>query len=438
MFRAGLTVVRRVIAAAALLALMICGAEVAVRIYEVWNGGKICTSGSGVCDDASGLTIPSWSFYQELKPMAVARVESRDLRTRVEIHTNSFGLRGPEVTVPKPGNVYRIIVLGDETLFAPETSDTDHFCTLMQDRLQQASSIQIEVVNAAIPGHCPLTEFLLFKHRLLGLQPDLVMLHFDWSDVADDRQIRRRAHCDDEGVPQSCPHASFVTSRKVRAHEAWRQQFRLLDWALSYLGAEWRQQIARQTAVSRESDTNPYAWLRDERPSKNASFRNSVGPVEDLADLCHQAEIPFILMTSPKPWQVSENCSRGEGVRLAAGVAQDACFSNRAPFDVLARFADRSKIPFIDGSPVIGSGRDAESNYLNYAPRWSAAGHLRMAELVTKFLFETTQGPWNRQYAPPQQQQATSHDPPERSIQWAGGPRQNPERIVRQQDRPLR
>lgn len=370
--------------------------------------------------------------------MSVAHVEARDLRTRVEIRTNSFGLRGPEFIVPKPDNVYRIIVLGDETLFAPETSETDHFCTVMQERLQQLSNLRIEVINAGVPGHCPLTEFLLFKHRLLSTQPDLVIMHYDWSDVADDRQIRRRARCDDEEVPQSCPHATLVASKKFRQHEAWRDQFRLLDWGLSALGAEWRQQIARQTAASRESDTNPYAWLRDERPAKNASFRNSVRPVEDLFDLCQSTGISFLLMTSPKPWQVSEKCSRGDGVRLAAGVAQDACFSNRAPFDVLARFAERSRMHFVDGSQVLATGRDPESNFLNNAPRWSAAGHLRMAELVTKFLFETTDGPWNQQYSPPNVQPISPVQRSEPSVQWVGGQRSGTDRVVRHPDRPLR
>ena len=434
MFRAGLTFIRRFFFAAALLVLLVCGAEVAVRVYEASTGDSVCSQRDAICSDPSQLTIPSWSFYQELKPLATAQVECRDSNSLVEIKTNSLGLRGPELAVPKPAKVYRSVIRGDETLYAPETPEGDHFCTILQDRLQQTANINIEVINAAIPGHCPLTEFLLFKQRIIGLQPDLVLLHFDWSDVADDRQIRRLAHCNDAGVPLSCPHVKLTRTKKAAPHEIWRTHFRLFDWGLTVLGAEWKQKIARQTAISRETDTNPYAFLRDERPERNLSFRRSVGPIADLSDFCRSVNIPFALLTSPKPWQVSEKCSRGQGVRVAAGVAQDAFYSNRAPFDVLARFADRAGIPFIDGSMVITSGRDAELNFLRFAPRWSAAGHLRLAELTARFLHERIAGPWNPSSLQQNEQPLTEVRPAATEIQQVGGQRIRPRRVLPDSD----
>ncbi len=438
MFRAGLTLLRRVICAASLLVLLICGAEVAVRLYEATSGDKICPLSSGLCGDPSNLAVPSWSFYLELKPMAVAKVACRDSNSEVEIHTNSLGLRGAELVIPKPSDLYRIVVLGDETLYAPEIPEAAHFCQMLQAELQKSSAIPIEVVNAAIPGHCPLTEFLFFKQRLLSLQPDLVLLHFDWSDVADDRQIRRLSTSDDAGIPQSCPHATLFASRKVRPQEVWRQQFRLLDLGAKALSSEWRQQIAMQRAVSRDADMNPYAWLREERPGKNISFFNAVRPIESLAQVCDAGNITLVMMTSPKPWQVSENCSRGDGVRLAAGVSQNACYSNRAPFEVLARFADRANIPFIDGSIVLASGQDPESNFLQNAPRWSRKGHQRMAELVALTISENVQGPWNRSYSPQNEQPVgrDSHD--ESPIQWTSGQRNGSEKIGRESFRQFR
>ena len=423
MFRAGLTLLRRVIFAASLLVLLICGAEVAVRLYEASTGDNVCPIADGVCGDPSQLTIPSWSFHHELKPMAAAKVECRDSKSDVELRTNSIGLRGPELAIPKPANVCRIVVLGDETIYAPETNDSDHFCTLLQDQLQPRTNSRIEVVNAGIPGHCPLTEFLLFKQRLLSLQPDLVLLHFDWSDVADDQQMRRRARCDKNGVPQACPHAKLVASKKVRPHEVWRQQFRLLDWGLSSLSANWKQKMAQQNATSRDVDTNPYAWLRDDRPQQNVAFSRSVRPIADLAQLCQSSNLPFVVMTSPKPWQISAKCSRGEGVRLAAGVAQDACFPNRVPFDVLAGFAHRAKIPFADGSMVIAPGQNSEANFLRYAPRWSPTGHRRMAEFVANFLAERVPGAWNSPYLQQNEQPVTHTIPRDTAVQWAGGQR---------------
>ena len=423
MFRAGLIAIRRLVCSASLLILLICGAEVGIRIYEAISGRAIsCPCDSDACDP-SKLTIPSWSVYQELKPLSQAVVECRDTDTKVELHTNSFGLRGPEPVVPKPGNVCRIIVVGDETIFAPETNDEDHFCTILRDLLQQTTSQKVEVINAGVPGHCPLTEFVLFKQRLVTLQPDLVILHFDWSDVADDRQVRRWARCDEEGSPQACPNAKLIAAKKkFQQYETWRSHFRLLDFGLRSLSAEWKQQVAKEKAKSRDSDTNPYAWLRDERPELNANFRYAVSPVVDFANLCHSWHCSFVVMNSPKPWQVSSRCSRGEGVRTAAGVARDALYTNQAPLRVLNDVLTRAGVPFVDGAAVMGTGKEGENQFLRYAPRWSVAGHRRMADCVSSYLVQNVSGPWNSPYSRRDQMTGNSRNT---DIQWTGGQKTN-------------
>jgi hypothetical protein len=252
-----------------------------------------------------------------------------------------------------------------------------------------------------------------------------VLLHFDWSDVANDRQIRRNARCDPAGMPLSCPNPRLIAEKKeVRKHEVWRQQFRLFDWVLSAAGDEWKQQLAQQKAVSRDVDANSYAWLREEHPQQNVAFRQSVRPIADLAQLCRLSSCQLVLFTSPKPWQVSAKCSRGEGVRLAEGVAREACFSSREPFRVLERFAQNPnvKIPFVDGSTVLAPGPEAEVNFLKYAPRWSPAGHRKMAERVASFLSETISGPWNSPYFQPDQAPPMSRaENRENAILWMSG-----------------
>lgn len=419
MFRAGLIAIRRLLCSATLLTLLICGAEVGLRIYEAVSGQVVSSPRDIVAGDPSHLAIPSWSIYQELKPLTSAVVECRDTQADVQVRTNSLGLRAAEPIVPKPRDVFRIIVVGDETIFAPETADEDHFCTLLGNHLQERCSQKVEVINAGIPGHCPLTEFVMFKQRLISLQPDVVLMHFDWSDVADDRQIRRWARCDEEGSPQACPNARLVVSKKkFQQYETWRSHFRLLDRAMCGVSANWKKQVARQKAASRDSDTNPYAWLREERPEQNANFRHAVSPVVDFSNLCHSLNCDFVVVTSPKPWQVSAKCSRGEGVRLAAGVARDAVYTNRAPFKVLNDVLSRAGVPFVDGSIVMGTGKEGESHFLRHAPRWSATGHHQMAECVSSYLMRSIRGPWND---PSVDRDRAVSGTRNSDIQWTGG-----------------
>ncbi|WP_010586664.1 SGNH/GDSL hydrolase family protein [Schlesneria paludicola] len=427
MLRAGLKFIRRFTFATSLLILLICGAEVGVRLYEAAGGTRIQNTSEASSLDPSRLTVPSSSCHQELMPLATARVACRDSKSEVVIHTNSLGLRGREPAIPKPSDVCRIVVLGDETIFAPETDDADHFCTLLQTQLQQHSTATIEVINAGVPGHCPLTEFVLFKQRLLNLKPDLVLMHFDWSDVSDDQQVRRQARCDESHIVQACPHPKLTARQKGRPIEQWRQQFRLLDWGLCSASSEWKSRVARQKASSRDADLNPYAWLRDERPERNVGFCHSIEPIVEIAKLCRSSFCQFALFTSPKPWQVSARCCRGAGIRLASGVARDACYANRAPFKALQRFADHQKILFFDGTATLTSGKSPEVNFLNYAPRWSHAGHQHMADDMTRFLLENAPDLWNRNYVPRSQ---NIHSPLTRirtdddSIQWTSGTQQ--------------
>ena len=423
MFRAGLTFLLRLICAAILLVLIVCGAEVAVLMVEVAQGKAICSSTSSLCAiDPTGLLVPSWTTHRELKPHATTQVACRDSRSQVDVRTNSHGLRGPEIVVPKPIDIYRIVLLGDETILAPETPEAEHAARLLGGLLQQRSQVRIEVVNAGLPGGCPLTEFLLFKQRLLALQPDLVLLHFDWSDVSDDQQLRRRTRCDREGTPLSCPHASLVATKRVtQPLDNLRQQFRLIDWGLASASQQWKQQLAEQTASTRDTASNPYAWLREERPDANVTVQQSFHPIADLARLSHSAHFQLAVVTSPKPWQVSARCSSGKGTRLASGVANDAYFPGRAPFDSLANYIADLRLQYADASMTLMSGRDADSNFLRYAPRWSPAGHRRIAEFLASFLDERVSGPWNSRYFPQDEPPISRVPRPTPPVQWASG-----------------
>ena len=425
MFRAGLTFLRRLLCAAILLVLIVCGAEVAVRVYEVVQGKTICPPDSSTCVvDPTGLLVPSWSTHRELKPHASANVACRDSRSRVEVRTNSHGLRGPEIIIPKPVDTFRIVLLGDETILAPETPEAEHCTRLLAGLLQQRTQVRIEVINAGLPGGCPLTEYLLFKQRLLALQPDLVLLHFDWSDVSDDQQLRRRTRCDREGTPLSCPHPSLIATKRVtQPLDDLRQQFRLIDWGLSATSQQWKRKLAEQSASTRDTAANPYAWLREERPDANVAVQQSFHPIADLARLSHSTRFHLAVVTSPKPWQVSARCSSGKGTRLASSVADEAFFPSRVPFDCLANYVTDLRLQYADASMTLMSGHDANANFLRYAPRWSPAGHRRVAEFLASFLDERIPGPWNNRYFPQGESPISRVPRPGPPVQWAGGER---------------
>lgn len=422
MIRAKIRLVRHIITAVVLLGLLLCGAEVGVRIYEIAHGGPICkTQQIDRVTDPSELAVPSWLTHLELRPHAQAEIKCRDRKQIVEIRTNSLGFRGAEIEMPKPAQVYRVVVLGDETIFAPETPDEDHFIRHLTNLLQQRTRLKIEIINAGVPGACPLTEFLSFKNRLLAIQPDLVLLHFDWSDVADDRLLRRSTRSDTQRIPVSCTHSSLrPRGKKPNPLQDLRAQFRLVDWMLVAAGDQWQQSIDDQAAASRDLGTNAYAWLRQENPEADVAVQQAFRPIADVARLAEGSHFQLAVVTSPKPWQVSARCTSGAGVRVKSGVSSDAHYPNRAPFLALQRFATDLRVPFADLSPPLLKADAPETQYLRYAPRWSAAGHRCVAENLAGFLFSNVSGPWNSPYFQQERQQAFHDFAPRNPVRQAG------------------
>ncbi len=151
------------------------------------------------------LLVPAAATDHALRPGAVWQSRDGDGH-EVRIQINSLGLRGPEPVVPKPPGLLRVVVLGDEQVFAPQLSEAKTLVRHLEQRLAMATRRHVEVINAGVPGYCPLLSLLQFRHDLLGLQPDLVILNFDATDVADDRVYRPQLVLDEHDRCLYCPH----------------------------------------------------------------------------------------------------------------------------------------------------------------------------------------------------------------------------------------
>lgn len=214
------------------LAALVCITEVALRAHR-WHAAAYPQPGD-VSADLAAAVVPSAETYQQLRPL-LNRLRDPE---RVEFRTNAFGLRGPEVHIPKPAGVFRVICLGDDTTIARELSEAETYCERLRVHLQARTQLRVEVVNAGLPGGCPLTGLLLLRHRLLGLQPDLVLQHVDPTDVADDRGIRPYTYMDEQGMPLAAVHPSCRQTTAPTLASLSRE-FLLFDWARGRVVNEW-------------------------------------------------------------------------------------------------------------------------------------------------------------------------------------------------------
>ena len=88
---------------------------------------------------------------------------------------NSRSIRGPDITVPKPSGVFRVVVLGDSI-----TAAQPGFVDELSDQLKRRGVI--EVINASTPGYTSYQELMFFKRYLVDTDPDLVIWAYCLND----------------------------------------------------------------------------------------------------------------------------------------------------------------------------------------------------------------------------------------------------------------
>jgi len=88
---------------------------------------------------------------------------------------NSGGLRGPEVSLVKPPDVRRILVLGDSYAWGYGVADQEVFPFVLQQQLN-GDSVRWQVLNGGVSGWGTDQQYLFLKYEGLAYAPDIVVV----------------------------------------------------------------------------------------------------------------------------------------------------------------------------------------------------------------------------------------------------------------------
>jgi len=150
-------------------------------LTAAWDGIAGVWTGEGTAGDSGGdvsrlafLPLPYVNYG--LKPGFTR--EGEPLRT-----TNSLGFRGPEVVVPKPEGVYRIVCLGGSTTYSDAVADDETYPIVMEAMLRERHPDRnIEVVNAGVPSYTTAESLANFAFRCIELEPDAIVVYHAAND----------------------------------------------------------------------------------------------------------------------------------------------------------------------------------------------------------------------------------------------------------------
>lgn len=323
-------------------------------VYDVATGGRL--SYRRMPDQ--GIGIRSWTEHHALRPGF----------SEPNFHTNSFGLRSPEVAVPKPAGVFRVLLLGDSFTFGYGAREDDVFARQLERLLRERHpGRSIEVVNAGVISYCPLLEYLQYRNHLTGLDADVVILNFDMSDVQDHGIYARSAGFAADGTALWASEPSLG------------QRPGSLPSLLSFEFVARAIKVAmRRTSTvegSSDRDTDRYIWALDNGPDMAPEAAAAMAPIASLATLLEHQQVPFLLATYPQPWQVSAEATSLPPIRTQYGIGMNTVHLNDRAFQKLEGFATAHGIRFMNATNTFRAAPDAAKLYLDDDFHWTPRGN---------------------------------------------------------------
>lgn len=106
---------------------------------------------------------------------------------------NALGYRGPEIALPKPPGIFRIVAMGGSTTYSTGTTAAEAYPAYLQAILRDDFGYdQVEVINAGVSGYTSWEALASFAFRVLELQPDMLIYYAALNDLT----VRERLDSD--------------------------------------------------------------------------------------------------------------------------------------------------------------------------------------------------------------------------------------------------
>jgi len=134
------------------------------------------------------------------------------------ISLNNYGLHDNNLTMEKPSDTFRILILGDSFPQGWQVKLEQGFPWLVEDELNRISPRKIEVINMGVDTYGTDRELLLFASLGWRFQPDLVLLSFYTGNDIKDNSFDLSSWA--EGSPLQRPLFTLNGSDHLQMHNA--------------------------------------------------------------------------------------------------------------------------------------------------------------------------------------------------------------------------
>ncbi len=161
----------------------------------------------------------SWSWT----PIPGAKVMIEVRTGAYAVQFNEKGYRSPDFSYNKPAGTIRIVCMGDSCTMGWGVEDRETYCNLLPSLLQKTSQKRIEAINAGVLGHTSFQGLHRLRTKVVGLDPDIVVISYNWNDHLPAINMGGRT-LQDKDLP------AMTLSRRITMNLAHLRSYQLVEY----------------------------------------------------------------------------------------------------------------------------------------------------------------------------------------------------------------
>lgn len=325
---------------------------------------------------------------------------------RSQVAINAQGYRDTE-DYEYVADQWRIAVLGDSFIQAVQVEQNEAIPELLESGLK-ARGINSKIYNFGVSSIGTIHQYQIFRHEVLALKPDVLVLSFFPNDLVDNSpsykherpELTPQYDFDDQGNIQIQPfdiksQEGLLLSHPIdikqsdELNQATRTINRLRDWSQRFpssIALEFLKLYMIDRLGLRTDYDYPFDIYRKEYPKPlEESFDLMTNLMSKFQQDCRREGIELVVMILPAREQVHPQYWQ-EHVEQRRFILSHEDFDLYKPNRRLKNFLEQAEIPYLDLMPNFLAVKDTTKLFYDFDHHFNAAGHAQAASVLIEYL----------------------------------------------------